>query len=102
MAIDNDSILIEIKKRNVVAPEDEPKVDSYISEMKQKALNYCKLSTMPDGMLYVIVNMVEQRMGVGMVESIKRGDTSISYKTADQVLSDFKSELNSFRKLVIV
>jgi len=99
MAIDNALVMNEIKARNSISPADEPKIQSYISQMKSKALAYCNLTELPDEMFYTIVDMVEQRMGIGMVSSVSRGDTSIKYNSADEIVSGFKNELNKFRRL---
>lgn len=99
MAIENEIVLNELKRRNTIPPADEPRILSYISQMKSKAMAYCNLAELPGEMFYTIVDMVEQRMGVGMVASVSRGDTSIKYNTADEIVSGFRSELNKFRRL---
>lgn len=97
--MDNILILNELKKRNSISLEDEQKVDSMISQMKSKAMIYCNLTELPQQMFFTIIEMVEQRMGIGNVSSISRGDTSIKYNTADEIVSGFKHELNKFRRL---
>lgn len=101
MAIDNTLVLNELKARNTIPPTEEIKVNSYISQMKSKAMGYCNLIELPDEMFYTIVDMVEQRMGIGIVSSVSRGDTSIKYNTADEIVSGFKNELNKFRRLKV-
>jgi hypothetical protein len=99
--MDNATILAELKIRNTIAAEDEAKIASYISQMVSKALAYCNLTELPDVMFYTIIEMVEQRMGVGMVSSVTRGDTSIKYKTADEVITGFRDELNRYRRIKV-
>lgn len=99
MAIDNTLVLNELKARNTISPTDEPKINSYISQMKSKAMIYCNLIELPVEMFYTIVDMVEQRMGVGMVSSVSRGDTNIKYNSPDEIVSSFKNELNKYRRL---
>ena len=98
MALDNQAILNELKARNTIATGDEAKVSSYISQMISKAMIYCNLTELPDAMHYTIIEMVEQGMGVGQVAGIKRGDTSITYKSADEIITGFRGELNHFRR----
>lgn len=99
MSMDNTAILNELKQRNTISSAEEPKIQSYISQMKSKAMSYCNLTELPDEMFYTIVDMVEQRMGIGMVSSVSRGDTSIKYNSADEIVSGFRNELNKFRRL---
>ena len=99
MALDNTIILNELKVRNSIPPADEAKVNSYITQMKSKAMTYCNLEELPDALFFTIVEMVEQRMGIGMVSSVSRGDTSIKYNSADEIVSGFRHELNKFRRL---
>lgn len=101
MAIDNTLVMNELKTRNSIPVLDEPKIDSYISQMKSKIMSYCNLTDIPNDLFYTIVEMVEQRMGVGMVASISRGDTNIKYKSPDEIISDFKKELNKFRRMKV-
>ncbi len=104
MAMDNESILIELKARNVIAASDEPKILSYIKQMKSKSMAYCNLTELPDGLFYTLVEMVEQRMGVNQVSSITRGDTTIKYAvpTPDEIISNFQSELNKFKRMKMI
>lgn len=97
--MDNTAILTEIKARNSVPAADEAKVESYIKQMVSKALAYCNLEELPDVMFFTIVEMVEQRMGVGQVTSISRGDTSIKYASADEIITGFRDELNRYRRM---
>ena len=99
MALDNQEILNELKARNTIAVADEAKISSFITQMVSKALVYCNLTELPEVMFYTIVEMVEQRMGVDQVASIKRGDTSITYKSADEIITGFRDELNRFRRI---
>ena len=99
MSIDNISILNELIKRNSIQAADEPKILSYIEQMKSKAMLYCNIQELPADLFFTIVEMVEQRMGIGMVSSVSRGDTSIKYRNADEIVAGFKSELNKFRRL---
>lgn len=97
--MDNATILGEIKARNSVPAADEAKVESYINQMVSKALTYCNLDELPDVMFFTIVEMVEQRMGAGQISNIKRGDTSITYKSADEIITGFRDELNRYRRI---
>lgn len=99
MAIEDTSILTELKVRNSIAEADEQKITSYIKQMKSKALTYCNLIELPDNLFYTLVDMVEQRMGIDNIESITRGDTKITYRTPDEIISGFKNELNKFRRI---
>lgn len=102
MAIEDTAVLAELKLRNIIAVADEPRVASYIRQMKSKALTYCNLTDLPDNLFFTLVDMVEQRMGIDNVESITRGDTNIKYRTPDEIVSGFRNELNKFRRIKTV
>ncbi len=102
MAIEEAAVLAELKIRNSLTAADEPKICSYIRQMKSKALTYCNLTELPDNLFYTLVDMVEQRIGIDNVESITRGDTNIKYRTPDEIVSGFRNELNKFRRIKTV
>lgn len=111
----------------------------------QKVLNYCHREDLPDALVFIVVEMLvrqytawkmeaSQESGegggtvsggvAGVVGSITRGDTSISYDNSteaieaataaqavkasawklptDDILLDYRAQLNAFRKLVVV
>lgn len=103
-------------------PEDKLPTDAlllvHIAEVRQAILTYCNRTDIPSELNFVHANMVvdliteEYRKADPdahqAVASIKEGDTSIEYgsisKTASeastqQILYNYKSQLNGFRKL---
>lgn len=93
-------------------------LEVYIAEVKQAILTYCNRPDIPSELNFVCANMVvdliteESRKADSdaqqAVTSIKEGDTQINYGTlskaasetsTQQILYNYKSQLNRFRKL---
>lgn len=86
------------------------------AEMRQKILDYCRITEFPDGLKSVLVSMVQERYHMilestskssGLVSSVSDGQQSVSYKTSSEVfkksesdrdlLSGYISTLNQYR-----
>lgn len=75
-----------------------------IETVKEKVLAYCKLSALPSELNYTVAEMVVKsykKMTEGDVTSVKRGDVTVNFsvKTVTDVLEDYTSVLNSFRRI---
>lgn len=98
-------------------------IEFYWDIIAQKVMNFCHIKEIPDELELIIIEMVanyanlkfaaaEGDGSAGPVESIKRGDTQISYgqrpSAADadlsigQFITDYKAQLYPFRKLVVI
>lgn len=112
--------VLDIVKAKVPPDElpNEKLLDVYMSEVRHAILTYCNRNDIPSALNFILANMVvdlihqESRKAEpdeqSTVKSIKEGDTSIEYgsvsKTTSEistenVLYDYKSQLNRFRKL---
>jgi len=97
-------------------------VETYIEEIGNRILHYCGVSSIPEGLKYTWASMVidaaridlpnvdEVASSVGSNESIKIGDTSvnqgqgsgltnISKAVIDEVVLNYRVDLNRYRKL---
>ncbi|NLY09370.1 MAG: hypothetical protein GXZ11_05665 [Tissierellia bacterium] len=87
----------------------------YFELIEQKVKNYCHRDDIPEGLELIIIEMVASYAlktinegQNGKIQSIKRGDTQITYggpsgsttTTIDDVIRDYKRQLFNFRKLV--
>jgi len=113
-----------IVKQRLDLPDDTLKllIETYIEEICNRILNYCGVSSIPDGLKYTWASMVidavrvdlpnvdEVAVSVGSNESIKIGDTStspgqssgvtnISKSVIDEVVLNYRVDLNRYRKL---
>lgn len=98
-------------------------IEFYWDIIAQKVMNFCHIKAIPDELELIIIEMVanyanlkfaatDSEGSAGPVESIKRGDTQISYgqrpSAADadlsigQFITDYKAQLYPFRKLVVI
>lgn len=90
----------------------------YIEEVRQSILTFCNRTDIPSELAFVHANMVVDLINLEnrkadpdaqqAVTSIKEGDTQVSYGNASksaseistqQILFNYKSQLNRFRKL---
>lgn len=116
-------IWLVVKLRLRLSNEDlQPLILSYIEEIEQRILHYCGISSVPDGLKFVWASMVidavridlpnvdEISDTVGGAESVKVGDIQVSpgrgdgvsntsKSTIDQVVLNYKIDLNRYRKL---
>ncbi|RJX40877.1 DNA-packaging protein [Paenibacillus pinisoli] len=100
-----------------------PLIDTYIAEIEHRIKHYCNIRRLPDGLLYVWASMVVDAVRVdlphvdeiddtvgGQSANVKVGDTSVSgsggggltntAKTGiDQVVFNYKADLNRYRRL---
>ncbi|MGG0718684.1 phage head-tail connector protein [Robertmurraya massiliosenegalensis] len=93
-------------------------LEMYIDEVRQSILTYCNRNDVPADLNFVYANMVvdliteESRKADSdaqqSVESIKEGDTQVTFgsisksaseTSTQQILFNYKSQLNRFRKL---
>ena len=75
-----------------------------IEGVTAKALAYCKLGALPEGLKYTVAEMAAKAykgMSATDVSSVKRGDVTVSYhaKAASDIVSEYKNVLNSFRRM---
>lgn len=77
--------------------------------------DYCHIKEVPEELNNTVIKMAidsyrnqnlgEEETPLGSISSISEGDTSISYRSSenefkDNLLKDYKSQLNKYRKLV--
>ena len=99
-------------------------IGTYVDEAGLRIMNYCNISVIPDALSYTWVAMVASALSAEQINvlrppvesedefEMKIGDTSIkpsgsssaaptspTVTVIDEVLRDYKAELNSFRKL---
>lgn len=118
-------IWVVVKLRLRLPNEDlQPLVSSYIEEIEQRIMHYCGISSVPDGLKFTwasmaidavridLPNVEEISDTVGGAESVKVGDTqstpargiggdisNTSKSSIDQVVLNYKIDLNRYRKL---
>lgn len=93
----------------------DPLIQFTISDVTETILNYCHLSTLPNGLintayrmamdLYRNENLGDSSISIGQVSSITEGDTSTSFKSStaefkDHIMKNYQAQLNRYRKLV--
>lgn len=112
-----------VKLRLGLADESlKPLIETYIEEIENRIIHYCKIKEIPDGLKFVWASMVIDAVRVELSsvdeiadstdsgESIKIGDTSTSpsQKTGvintsksviDTVVLNYRIDLNRYRKL---
>lgn len=90
-------------------------------EMRQKILDYCRITELPNGLKSVLVSMVQDRFhelmesaskSSGIASSVSDGQQSVSYKSLSEVfkksesdhdlLSGYISTLNQYRVMKFV
>jgi cation transport regulator ChaB len=115
--VDTSAILTSVKLRESLtgASQDDLLLDLE-AEMRQKILDYCQITELPDGLKSVLVSMVQDRYhmitesaseSLGIVSSVSDGQQSVSYKSVSEVfkksegdrdlLSGYLSSLNLYR-----
>ncbi|MTI56152.1 DNA-packaging protein [Geosporobacter ferrireducens] len=99
----------------------QPLIDTYIEEIENRILHYCKIRSVPfalkftwasmviDAVRVDLPNIAEISDTVGGGENIKIGDTSVSPANSgvsnvskasiDEVVLNYKVDLNRYRKL---
>lgn len=114
-------MLEEVKVLLGISKDDRSKDDIItfiIRRVEKRVCNYCNLKNVPKGLEETILFMVVdayrstqygQEKVDDEVKSISKGDTSTSFKTPTEIISEsiktphfineYKSELNAFRKL---
>ncbi len=89
-----------------------------LDSVKELICNYCRLAAVPDGLTMTAYRMAADLYraegygsvsGSGAVQSVKTGDTTVSYRDrssgeayrtyAASVLRNYETQLNRFRKL---
>ena len=86
-----------------------------IADVEETIKNYCHVDKMPEGLsntgyrmamdLYRNENIGSEEAAAGMISSIRRGDTSTSFRQSvddnfkDTVLKNYRSVLNRYRKV---
>lgn len=120
-------IITEVKRRmglDVNDTERDYLIGTYVDEVGLRIMNYCNIPVIPDDLSYTWVAMVASALSTEQINvlrppvepeedfEMKIGDTSIKPATAtktapatptvtviDEVLRDYQSELNAFRRL---
>ena len=98
-------MLDKIKTLLGISSEDTSKdelLSLYLDMTKQKIFNYCSITEIPLEMELIVVEMVVREFKLKdsqNVQSIKRGDTQISYSESGSVdiFDSYKSQLDKFR-----
>lgn len=75
-----------------------------LESTEQKILNYCNLKELPIELEHVLVEMTARFYNSpdGVATSMRVGDTSVDYSTEKEeqnIIHDYKSQLNRFRRL---
>lgn len=84
---------------------DEDELLTFILEStEQKILNYCNLKELPAELENVLIEMSARFYNSpdGVTDSMKIGDTSVNYsmsKDEQNIIHDYKAQLNRFRRL---
>ncbi|MFS8534847.1 MAG: hypothetical protein FWJ65_06770 [Limnochordales bacterium] len=123
MAISPDEIIALVKTRLHLTDDSlDALIQSYVAEIEQRILAYCNLDEVPDGLRWTWASMtidalrIEQASveAIGQTadrgESIRVGDTSVTPSSAggvtntsksaiDQVVLNYRVDLNRYRKL---
>jgi hypothetical protein len=125
--VTNDDVLPIIIRRLSLDENDRPLmllVETYIDEIGQRIKNYCRISSIPDGLLYTWASMVilalqAEQSNIGAIgesvaggDNVKIGDTSIApvndsgmsarQKLYDGLFIGLQSDLNRFRRLGVL
>jgi hypothetical protein len=107
-------VLQEVKLRLGLKNDDtkDDILNSFINQIEIKIKNYCNITTVPAGLMFVWVAMVVDLYNVTVpsaanVQEIKRGDTTIKYASKadefiDKVVIDHSRELNRYRKVRVL
>lgn len=75
-----------------------------LESTEQKILNYCNLKELPDELENVLVEMAARFYNSpdGVTAGMRVGDTSVDFSTAkdeQNIIHDYKTQLNRFRRL---
>lgn len=113
--IDN---ILKLKPLLGIKEDDKSKdliLEFILEDVRETILNYCNIKEVPLGLnsimfkmavdLYRYENLGSEVNSLGVISSIKEGDTSVSYTNTisdfkDSILKDYKAILNRYRKLV--
>lgn len=90
-------------------------IEIYVSLVTQKVLNYCGISSLPEALNLIVMEMVINEYGsriielvsgstTGKVGSVKRGDTEIVYDNKEDsgstdFISNYRLQLDPFRRM---
>lgn len=123
------NLVKEIKLRlGITGSEHDGLIESYLNQVKAKVLAYCNLREVPDALNYVVVSMTVDLLrveGTGVitdvaginekeVAEIQRGDyrirygqggtevTSRSKKVLDELVLEYRHELNRYRRVRVM
>ena len=117
MAFTIEQVTTSVKLRKGIADASKDTLIADLAdEMMQKALDYCRIDTLPDGLKPTIVAMTCDRLseymeqagtGTGIVTSVSDGQQSVSYKSASEalkksdtdtdILHGYAQQLNRYR-----
>jgi len=110
-------IIASVKTREFITGSDQDLLLLDLeTEMRQKILDYCRITELPDGLKSVLVSMVQDRYHMimesaskssGIAASVSDGQQSVSFKSTSEVfkksesdrdiLSGYTSSLNLYR-----
>ncbi|EPD52762.1 hypothetical protein HMPREF1210_01142 [Paenisporosarcina sp. HGH0030] len=112
--------VFEIIKAKLPADKlpDDTVLAMHVAEVGQSILTYCNIASVPPGLTFVHANMVIDLINgeikkqtpdeAQIVKSIKEGDVQVSFGstsasfselTTEQLINDYKSQLNKFRQM---
>ncbi len=102
--------LAEIKLRlGITSNDDDSLIESLIRQTEEKVKRYCNRKSIPDGLSYTVISMVVDLYRFSnpsddkrIVMEEKQGERSISYAGIadfDNVITNYKAELNRFRRV---
>jgi hypothetical protein len=96
--------------------QDDLKLQFILEDVEETILNYCHIKEISKGLertayrmaidLYRNENLGDENMPLGSISSIGEGDTSVHFRSTvdegfkESLLKDYRSQLNSYRKLV--
>lgn len=78
-------------------------IDYYVQSSVRKVLDYCNITALPEGAEYIVAEIAADAYNTGTgsaVESIKEGDTQVTYAGNESSFSRNHTKLlNSYRRV---
>ncbi|PCN42275.1 hypothetical protein B9C88_21485 [Brevibacillus laterosporus] len=118
-----DQILALIKElAGITDDSKDNKIKLYLRQVERKVKNHCNIEEIPEQLWEIVAEMVVQVLlsgddsqiieGSGAVKRVTRGDYTVEYDVGskvattgaslDDVLTNYKSQLNRFRRMRVV
>lgn len=84
--------------------EEDDLLSFLLESTEQKILNYCNLKELPAELEHVLIEMAARFYNSpdGVAASMRVGDTSVNFSTAkdeQNIIHDYKAQLNRFRRM---